>query len=123
MLQLLVESEDELGERQALSRVSSRVHGVDEERWKEVGWSWAFNSKVPKDRRGQPAKESECVSGRGSCRLPAIAYYLYFRARLVRRPTPQALDGFTRFLQRLNGIVEGFPITLSFFGNPKLEFS
>ena len=38
-LQLLVESEDELGERQALSRVNWRVHGGDEERWKEVGFS------------------------------------------------------------------------------------
>ena len=37
--QFLVESEDELGEGQALSRVSSRVHGEDEERWKEVGFA------------------------------------------------------------------------------------
>ena len=32
VLQFLVESEDELGEGQALSRVSSRVHGEDEAR-------------------------------------------------------------------------------------------
>ena len=37
LLQLFVQSEDELGKRQALSRVSLRFHGEDGERWKEVG--------------------------------------------------------------------------------------
>ena len=59
VLQLLVESEDELGGRQALSRVSSRVHEEDEERWKEIGFSILRKRSARRDARSfNPAHQS-----------------------------------------------------------------
>ena len=62
MLQFLVESEDELGERQALSKVNSRVRGEDEER-KEVGSAILRTRFARRDARSiSPSARLTCLS-------------------------------------------------------------
>ena len=62
VLQFLVESEDELRERQALPGVNSRVHGEDEER-KEVGSAILRARFARRDARSiSPSARLTCLS-------------------------------------------------------------